>query len=213
MNFRAPLWAAILLTALSGLAPVSAEPLAGAALVQQLRQGGYVLLMRHAHAPATPPEKSAADPANSKAERQLDEAGRQSARAMGEAFKTLRIPLGVVLSSPTYRALQTARLAGLPAPETHDELGDGGHSMSTAAVGDQAGWLRQTVAKSPKAGVNTVIITHMPNIQSGFAQDAANLADGEALIFRPDGRGGAALISRVKIEEWPILAGGANAPH
>jgi hypothetical protein len=34
---------------------------------------------------------------------------------------------------------------------------------------------------------------------------ASGLADGEALIFGPDGKGGATLVARVKIEEWPGL--------
>jgi hypothetical protein len=31
--------------------------------------------------------------------------------------------------------------------------------------------------------------------------------DGESLVFHPDGKGGADLIGRIRIEEWPMLAG------
>ena len=41
-------------------------------LVDELRHGGYVLVMRHASSPANPPDKSAADPENVALERQLD---------------------------------------------------------------------------------------------------------------------------------------------
>ena len=46
---------------------------------------------------------------------------------MGKALRDLKIPVGEVLSSPTYRALATARLAQLANPQSHAELGDRGH--------------------------------------------------------------------------------------
>ena len=80
-------------------------------LVQRLRQGGYVLVMRHASSPREAPTKEIANADNPKLERQLDEAGRSGARAMGNAVRVLRIPIGAVLTSPTYRAMETVRLA------------------------------------------------------------------------------------------------------
>ena len=52
-----------------------AEAPSGAALVAALRQAGYVLLVRHASSPRTPPTAGEADPENAKLERQLDETG------------------------------------------------------------------------------------------------------------------------------------------
>ena len=63
-----------------------------------------MLLMRHTSSPNNRPDKATADPENVNLERQLDQTGRDTARAMGEAFKKLGIPVGDVLSSPTYRA-------------------------------------------------------------------------------------------------------------
>ncbi len=168
-----------------------AQTSAGPELMKQLRGGGYVLLMRHAHSPVTLPDKNSADAGNTRLERQLDAAGRGSARAMGVAIRKLGIPLGAVFSSPTYRALETVRLAALGTSQTDARLGDGGQSMSAAAVSGQAGWLREKVEERPKPGSNTIIVTHMPNIQAAFRRDAGDLADGEALIFHPDGHGGA----------------------
>ena len=186
-------------------ANADAPALSGAALVKALRQGGYVLLMRHASSPPNPPDSAAAEPDNTRPERQLDDTGKTTARAMGEALRRLGVPIGRVLSSPTYRALQTARLEGLPAPETFPELGDGGQSMQ-AASGGQGAWLRGKVADPPRANTNTVIITHLPNIRAAYAADASAIGDGEALVLRPDGKGGAQLLGRIKIGEWPALA-------
>ena len=134
------LWLAALLAGLTVAGVVQAEGLSGTTLVNAVRQGGYVLVMRHASSPQTPPTADAAEPGNTKLERQLDDTGRSTARAMGTATKALGIPIGQVWSSPTYRALETVRLAGLPAPTVADELGDAGQSMQ-AVSGSQSVWL------------------------------------------------------------------------
>jgi hypothetical protein len=87
------------------------QTVAAEALVKLLRQGGYVLVMRHASSPREVPDKQAANADNVKLERQLDEAGRAGAAAMGKALRDLKIPIGSVLTSPTYRAVETVRLA------------------------------------------------------------------------------------------------------
>lgn len=197
----------LMIALLPGLALAASVPLfTGKPLVAALQRGGYVILMRHASSPGTPPDPAQADVENIKHERQLDAAGRASAQAMGAALRRLRIPVGDVLSSPTYRALQTARLAQLPSPQTREELGDAGKSMGREKSDERGAWLRLRVGRGPKPGRNTVIITHYPNITEAFKDEATDLAEGEALIFQPDRRGGASLVGRVKIEDWPKLA-------
>jgi len=48
---------------------------------------------------------------------------------MGKALRDLRIPIGNVLSSPTYHALETVRLAQFGVPHTFVELEDNGQNM------------------------------------------------------------------------------------
>ncbi|HEV3332927.1 MAG TPA: histidine phosphatase family protein [Bryobacteraceae bacterium] len=198
---KSPLWTILALTLAAPSVP--AQTLSGEALVKSLRQGGYVILMRHASSPREEPDKKTANPDNLTFERQLDETGRITAAAMGKALRDLKIPIGDVLSSPTYRALETVRLAQFGKPQTYPELGDGGQNMR-AATESQSEWLQKRVTQFP-AGANTIIVTHFPNISRAFPQLAAGLADGEALIFGPDGKGAATLVARVKIEEWPKL--------
>jgi phosphohistidine phosphatase SixA len=196
-----PLGLVALLTALTLPGAAQAETLSGTALVQALRQGGYVLLMRHASSPHDVPDKV-------KPERQLDQTGRDTAMAMGAAMKKLGVPVGDVLSSPTYRALETVKLAGFGTAKTYEELGDGGASMSAQAVAGWASWLKMRVSKKPRVGTNTILVTHSPNIAAAFPGEAKGLSDGEALVFLPESTG-AVLVARVKIEEWPRLAQGA----
>jgi phosphohistidine phosphatase SixA len=195
----------ILLASMAGQHLVSAQTptLSGDALISALQHGGYVLVMRHASSPRDLPTKETANPDNVKLERQLDENGRASAASMGAALRRLKIPIGAVLTSPTYRALETVRLARLENPKTYDELGDGGQGMQGITDG-QAAWLQKKVTDLP-VGTNTVLVTHMPNISRAFPSLASGVSDGEALLFGANGKGGSALVGRIKIEEWPRL--------
>jgi phosphohistidine phosphatase SixA/dienelactone hydrolase len=179
------------------LLPITArgEPLPRDALLAALRRGGYVVVMRHATSPREPPTAATAVAGNQGRERQLDEAGRRSAAAMGVAIRAGKIPVGAVLSSPTFRAQQTARYAQLLAPTLQPELGDGGQSMQQAAEG-QGAWLRKIAATPPRTG-NLFVITHQPNIAAAFPQIAPPI-DGEALVFGPR----ATLVGRLKIDDW-----------
>jgi phosphohistidine phosphatase SixA len=181
-------------------AAAQAQTLTGDALVKALQHGGYVIAMRHASSPPTVPDKQTANPDNVKPERQLDEKGRESAAAMGRALRRLKIPVGQVFTSPTYRALETVRLAQLPDAKRVAELGDNGHSMQRGTEG-QAEWLKKKVTEFP-TGTNTVLVTHSPNLTGAFSQLADGMSDGEAMIFGPDGKGGAKLVARVKIDDW-----------
>lgn len=175
--------------------------LSSQALVSALRQGGNVIVMRHASSPMMPPDKQTANPDNVKLERQLDAKGRADAIAMGGALRDLEISIGEVLTSPTYRALETVRFALLANPRAYEELGDGGQSMQGVAEA-HAAWLRDKVSQAPSVRMNTIIVTHMPNLARAFPAWGA-VAEGEAVILRPDGKGGTALVGRIRIEEWP----------
>lgn len=183
--------------------PAPAQTLSGQELVNALRQGGYVLVMRHTSSPREAPARQSANADNVNLERQLDENGRATAIAMGNALRELKIRVGDVLTSPTYRALETVRLAQLSNPRTQAELGDGGQSMQSVADA-QAAWLKKKVTELPK-GANTILVTHLPNIAGAFPQWASDLSDGETLVMGSDGKGGATLVARIKIEQWPKM--------
>ncbi|HMF14350.1 MAG TPA: histidine phosphatase family protein [Gemmataceae bacterium] len=198
----------LLVSAVIGLvhAPraVAGQTLSGQALVTALREGGFVIVMRHASSPEQPPDKEHVRPENVNGERQLDDVGRSTAAAMGRAFGDLGIPVGVVFSSPAFRARETARLAQWTNVVPSPELGDNGQGMARVVPADQTAWLQQRVTLRPR-GTNTILVTHLPNISRAFPASSAGLTDGEALIFSPDGKGGAAVVARVKIDEWPRL--------
>ena len=66
---------------------------------------------------------------------------------MGEAIRALRIPIGIVLTSPTYRAMETVGSPDSTRRQPY-RLGDGGQSMQGITEA-QAGWLRRKVTEVP----------------------------------------------------------------
>ena len=190
----------ILFLAVSTAVAADAQMLSRAALVKSLQAGGHVLVMRHASSPGDVPQKP--NPDNVPPERQLDDTGRKTAAAMGEALRRLKIPVGEVLTSPAYRARETARLARLPNPRVLAELGEGPQSMQGAVDRAQTEWLQKKVKELPR-GTNTLLITHVPNVTAAFPGEVPAVLQGEALVFAPDGKGAALLVGRIKIEDWP----------
>lgn len=184
-----------------------AASLSGRGLVDALRQGGYVLVMRHASAPAALPTAATAHAGNARLERQLSEAGTRGATEMGRAVRALGVPIGRVWSSPTFRARQTAVALALGTADVVESLGEGDASMQDPTPG----LVRALVAhasEAPARGTNTVLITHSPNVGGAFPDQKPGLAEGEVVVTRPDGRGGTAVVGRIKIDEWPALASG-----
>lgn len=198
------------IVACAALALVPSRPLAaqdrprasaGSALTATLVEGGFVIVMRHASSPRTPPTADTAKPENTALERQLDAAGEAGSTAMGDALRALKIPIGEVLSSPTFRARETVRAARLPNVDVIDALGDNGQSMQGVTEA-QAAWLRARVAQTPRSG-NTLIVTHQPNLARAFPAWGGTVADGECVVLKPDGRNGVELMGRIGIEDWP----------
>jgi len=171
-------------------------------ILKDLQRGGHIIVMRHASSPREAPTKETAVAGNWNRERQLDEAGRRGAAAMGVALRRRKIPVNAVMSSPTFRTQETAKYAQLPLPKLHDELGDGGQNMNVATDA-QAQWLRGFARAAPRGG-NTLAITHQQNIAAAFPHVTPAVAEGEALVFRPGGKDGATLLGRIKIDEWGL---------
>lgn len=182
----------------------SSQSLSGSELVAALKQGGYVIVMRHANSPQVRPDASVAAPGNTRLERQLNENGHKTAHAMGEALKAFRVPIGTVLSSPTFRTLETVRDLQVGMPDTFNLLGDGSQGYEFSSFEDSARFMRVRAAEIPRAGANTLIVTHLPNIESAFGE-SFSVDEGEAVVFKPDGMTGMP-VGRIKVDEWPRLA-------
>jgi broad specificity phosphatase PhoE len=197
---------AVMLAALA--IPVAAQALSDAQLVEALRGGGYVLVFRHG---ATHADQADTDPlnvempGNEAKQRQLNDKGRASARAWKEAFRKMGIPVGKIITSKLYRAQETARL-GFGEPATTFDVTEGNQIVSPNENNRRTAALRKMAGTEPDAGTNIVIVTHKPNVIDAFGKDWFEVKEGEASVFKPDGRGGFAAVARVLPDQWSELA-------
>jgi broad specificity phosphatase PhoE len=201
-TFRGFLLCAVL-TFLPGLA--SSQPLQ-AELVDDLRLGGYVIVLRHG---ATVSDQASTDSMSRKdvsTQRQLSEQGRAQARSIGESMRRLKIPVALVLTSTVQRAVDTGTLLGFGAVTATADLAESGSESSADDNYRRAQALRKLVAERPPADNNVVVVSHKPNIVDAFGKDWSDVREGEASIFEPDGHGGYKLVVRIQANAWTELA-------
>ena len=179
--------------------------------INALRQGGYVIVLRHG---ATPTDQADTDPLhleNVAQQRQLNDKGREQARTMGAAMRKLNIPVSQVYTSAFIRAVETGQLLGFGEVKPSLNFAEGGLVVTAIENNRRAQALRKMTATVPPAGTNVIVVTHRPNILDAFGKDWFDVREGEASIFKPDGIGGYKLIARVQADEWNKLAqAGAN---
>ncbi|HTO65151.1 MAG TPA: histidine phosphatase family protein [Bradyrhizobium sp.] len=186
-----------------------------------LRWGGYVIVFRHGattsdqktDAMSNPDADPMSNPAGGKAaagERQLDEKGRAQAEAIGASMRKLGIPVGLVLTSPLQRAVDTGMLMTFGEVQTVPELAEAGADLSPEENDRRAQALRILVALHPPVDSNLVIVSHKPNIVNAFGKDWSDVREGEASVFEPDGDGGFKLVVRVQADEWKQLSSGLS---
>ena len=160
-----------------------------------LRQGGNVLLMRHAQT-----EPGTGDPPNFRlgdcsTQRNLSDEGRTQARRIGAWFRERQLQPDRLLSSPWCRCIDSATLA-FGTPQAWSALGSPrGASETTGAVHLRE--LRSAlVAASARTGGFEVWFTHM-FVQSDLANDSTR--SGEALLLRAQGGGLPEVLARLSV--------------
>jgi phosphohistidine phosphatase SixA len=160
-----------------------ARSAADESLWELMRGGGQIILMRHAVTTL-----GVGDPAGFKLEdcstqRNLTDAGREDARRVGSTLRSRGVPVGLVLSSPWCRCLETARLAfGAAQPwPALSNLYD-----NRAREAEQMRELRQLAGRRPIAS-NTLLVTHGSVV---LPLTGVQPAPAEMVILTPDGAGG-----------------------
>jgi phosphohistidine phosphatase SixA len=174
--------------------PASAD----GALVRQLREGGYVLYMRHASTDFSQNDAKMTSYEDCASQRNLLDKGRAEARSVAGHIRRLGIPVGSVLASPFCRTMETARLAFGKAEATQDARG------GPARPDDPGRYAPlKTMLSSPvEAGKNRVIVSHGNPFHA--VAGPPYLAEGEIAIVRPDGKG-FTVLARIRVEDWPGL--------
>jgi phosphohistidine phosphatase SixA len=182
--------------------PEQEQALSGEALVAALKRGGYVIYFRHADTGPAYSEQGV-DLKRCETQRNLNDNGREEATLIGAQFRALKIPVGEVLASEFCRCVETADIAF--GRHTIEPLLTGvGRSAEAAPRRERAiAALKNMLGATPAAGKNTVLVSHGYNLwdAEGFHLGT----QGEAAVYKPDGKGGYALVARLLPREWAEL--------
>jgi phosphohistidine phosphatase SixA len=162
-------------------------------LVDRMRDGGLVLLFRHAATDSS--ADMTADLGDCSRQRNLDGVGKRQARVIGRAIRRLGIPVDAVLASPFCRTMDTARLAFGRARSSDALL------SPDFAPDSPRPPLRRLLMKPPAHGTNTVLVSHEAAIDSATG---ATIEEGDALVIEP-GREGGDVLRRLKPSDWAAL--------
>ena len=174
---------ALVLTGLVLIVAGGAIPAAAADFdLTRLKEGGYVVLLRHVKAGGSDADDF--DLRNCRTQRQVGAPGRKQAAELAARFRAAGIARARVVSSQFCRALQTAELLGLgPVAEEarlnyfHWRLGD-----QAAMTRGLRAFLTELEAGSPKAPL--ILVTH----SHAFKEiGAPGVKSGGGVILKPNG--------------------------
>ena len=179
--------------------PDPAHALEGAALVRALRAGGFTLYFRHTATDFSQRDRLEAGLGDCATQRNLSEAGRAQARAVGESVRALGLPVGEVIASPFCRTMETGRLMFGRAEPSAVVRGYEGTSPANADYTR----LVALLASPPAPGTLRMITSHGNPFRA--IAGPPHLDEGEAAVLKP-AASGFVVVARIKPGDWAGLA-------
>jgi phosphohistidine phosphatase SixA len=179
---------ALLLARRAGAA--TAQGADAAALVGSLRAGGVVVVMRHGITDRS--QFDTGDLSNRAGQRNLNEAGRAQSVRTGRAIAALGIPLGQVLTSPVFRARDTAELAFGARAVVEDNLTADDYTPDPGLLRRRIAWLASRTARASAPGVMDILVGHIVPLGMVLGRGLAQAAypEGSLAVFGPGERTG-----------------------
>ena len=182
------------LAASLGLLLIAAVVAADEGLADQVNAGGRVLMIRHAYAPGS------GDPDNFQigdcaTQRNLNDAGREQARRIGEWLRAQGITAARVYSSQWCRCRETADLIGLGPVAALPALNSFYERPRDREPNLAA--LRDFFARQPANGPLVVLVTHYVTIV-GITGEA--VSSGEGVLLRLQGSRSVEVIRRLDFD-------------
>jgi phosphohistidine phosphatase SixA len=163
-----------------------------AALLAELRDGGFVFACRHAITNRDRQDRNV-DFDDPSTQRILSDEGERQARRLGELLEALRIPFSEVLTSPYQRTHRTAELAFGRATVERALYHEGTDEARAALLGSQVA-----------GGTNRVLMTHQGILYEALSLPQGSIPEGDCVIVRPEG-GRFSVVAQASPDDWARL--------
>lgn len=173
------------------------------ALLKQLRNGGYVLYMRHGNTDTSIPDRLPnVDLNDCSTQRPLTNEGRRVAASVGQQIRKAKIPLGEILSSPLCRAKESA-LAAFGKNFTINNLLMYTANMSSKEKAPVLEATRELLSRPVEGTVNRVLVAHAPNLMDIFGYFPKT--EGTVVIIKPMGDKNFKYIASIAPKQWQLI--------
>lgn len=169
----------------------------------KLRDGGFVIYMRHGKTDPSQPDQPNVDFNDCSTQRLLSDEGRKMASEIGKHLRSLRLPIQEIFVSPMCRTRESARLVF--GPETRLTILNDLFS-STNQTSEQKkpiiATTRRLLSEKPAPGTNRFILAHAPNLADAMGYFPK--AEATVVIFVPQGQS-FDYVGSIRPEQWPAL--------
>lgn len=188
--------AALMLNSTTAHADMSTED-----LVSALQEGGHVVFIRHATTESDYADQVTATMGDCSTQRTLSKEGWAEARALGQAFDRLEIPVGSVISSEYCRAWQTADLAFGYHEKSSALNFEPAEEYSDAQISTMREQITPYLSAIPAPNENTVLVGHDDPFEAATGIYPEPM--GIAFVLLPKGDGDFDVLGSIPVDAWP----------
>ena len=184
-------------------APTFVEKMASRATLNQVRQGGFVLYMRHGNTDNSKPDRvPSVDLKDCSTQRPLTEEGRQLAAQVGKSIRAAHIPVSEIHVSPLCRAKESAQAAFGDKFQVNEFLMYTSN-LTTEEKKPILETTRQLLSAPVAKGSNRVIVAHAPNMADLIGYFVK--PEGTVVVIRPKGDAGFEYVASIPPTLWREL--------
>jgi len=179
------------------------EKIATPELFAQLKQGGFVLYIRHGNTDNSRPDRvPSVDLNDCNTQRVLNDKGRAITKKIGEYIRMAKIPVNDIYSSPMCRAKNSAfNIFGRYKLEPLLMYTGAMTSMQKKPVIQKT---RQLISRQVTPGSNRVLVAHGPNLMDLMRYFPV---EGTVVVFKPKGGNQFEYMGSIRPQDWPSLLG------
>lgn len=182
------------------------ETLATPALLAQMREGGFVLYLRHGTTDSSRVDRAPqVDLNDCSTQRVLSDGGRQQARDLGVTLQRARIPVGEVIHSPLCRARESAQLTFAAQPQLlrAEPLLAYTANLTSEQKKPVIAATQVLVSTVVPQGTNRVIVAHAPNLADLMGYFVK--PEGTMVVLRPLGQSRFEYLGSIPPSHWNNL--------